>query len=476
MRKVLINLVCSQQLTNIFTILGVGPARVVNIYDKGTAKQHLHLMQWFAAHGKRFGITPEFAETKPLDGSDAQIHSTLENTIRTELERSDFSTDSLLILNISGDNKKALAHCFTASNKISAARQERGLSSIPIIYLDTDKKAIAFASEAELADAVIQAPVSAIRLTISQLIEAVGSFHIAKTENNWEQAYPAALYLYALAKENIYFSITQLTPKNFEENIKKPISSLLLSYSEKSLQLITRILKKIAQLAESDEALRASFAHCGFVARDGDFYFSNKLQKKAGRLRTKLAQSNGHKYYAFVAKMFCKKVNNKTNFWVGGWWEVIVASAYKAFYPEHEVLWSVETSAESAPEYSTEMDIIATDGYALRCISCKRGVHDHVTKQLEQHSYRSQQLSGGNRQHLVAIFQKDAAVKLKKLAGAMDLTIWDADTIEEIVDISGIDLAQLTSISPTNASSPQKAESTPKPPLFQRLFAYFAHR
>lgn len=433
MRKILVQLIGGQTLPNIFPILSICPDRVVNIYTNVTRDKHRKIVEWVKSYGEEFKVKPEFARYAAIGDSMSEAYAGVRDILMQELELMEQEEDSMLILNMTGGTKamsvSAIMNCMQISTKLS----KMGRRAVPIVYLNQKNGAIEFATCEQCRDEVIVRPEQEIRLRVQAIIEACGDIVLVSHQKNWEQVYPVARKLMELADRGIRFNVESVSNKNYAQVVMAPLSSLL--KAGKTQEKAVEELKKLAALAEQDAELRRGLIYCGLEARDGDFYFIEALQKEVSQTAEKQERDKGlsKEQKDDLSRETRYKLGGYLNFFVGGWWEVIVAHAYQMEHPQAEVLWSVKTATKKDGEYAVETDIIASDGRSLCCISCKRGEHRVVTQELEQHCTRTALLAGAINKRIIAIYDHKRSDEIRLLAKALGLEMWNAETVQKII-------------------------------------------
>lgn len=460
MRKVLIQLIGQQTLPNIFPILAIQPDRVVNIYTEKTKPRHQKIVEWCSKYSKRFSVTPEFVECFPIRESVKEVDADIARIIKVEKELALADKDTMITLNITGGTKAMSSCALLRSMRLARDMKDGGCPGVNVVYLNERTRDIEFVYGEENREQLIVAPIKDIKLKVKELVDATGDAEVLGGINQWNDAYTAAEELRNLADNRILFKMAQFNRENFFNVVQQPLSSLL-EYQQDS---DFTAFKELAARAMADEKLKKSFAARCIVARDGDFYFSNRLQKDVKQLmqytlkdQTISQREKNLKFNAIISEM-----QDATNFFVGGWWEIIVAHAYKKLKPEDEVLWSVRTAPKGDYEHAVETDIVATDGYSLCCISCKRGrKHDKVIQQLEQHCTRTNMLGGNIHECIIAFYRGDE--NISKLLASLKLKMWDHTTVRSIEANRYVDEKKTASVTPAIIISKPKpaAPATP---------------
>lgn len=461
MRKILIQLIGEQTLPNIFPILSICPDSVVNIYTGKTRKQHSTIMNWCRKYGKQFHINPEFVQTPSVSTSLADIQMGIGKVLRQEMEKLRDAKDSMLILNMTGGTKSMSACAISFCMQISHRLKEEGYQPIPVVYLNPENREIEFITESANKSSVLVREPREVKLSVQQIIDAGGTAELVDARKDWKQVYPCAKAIQDIARKELYFTLKEVNQDNYAAYAGTALSELLRDNDSKRLEKARTALKKLAAEAQEDKELRHGYELCGFEPREGDFYFSAKLQKEVMTMEQKLADTNLQKWeMKELKKAMSRKLGTAANFFVGGWWEVVVANAYQMQNPQAEVLWSVETSTKNDAEnkHKVETDIIATDGHSLCCISCKRGIHAQVTQELEQHCTRTAMLGGVIHQRIIAVFNRKAVYQLSSLARALHLTMWSDKEIRKL------EKGQNVSVEPERDNSTSQI-TTPQQPV-----------
>lgn len=460
MRKVLIQLIGHQTLPNIFPILAIQPDRVVNIYTEKTKPRHQKIVEWCRKYAKRFSVTPEFVEPFPIRDSVKDVDADIARIINTEQELALEGKDTMITLNITGGTKAMSSCALLRSMRLVQVMKKAECPGVNVVYLNESTRDIEFVYGEENRAHLIVTPIKDIKLKVKELVDATGDAEVLGGINQWDDAYIAADELRKLADKEIVFNMAQVNRDNFSTVIQKPLSSLL-EYQQDS---DFTAFKELAARAMADEKLKKSFAARYIVARDGDFYFSNRLQKEVEKLLryTFNSQSISQREKKLKLHGIISEIQDATNFFVGGWWEVIVAHAYKKNKPANEVLWSVRTAPKGDEEHAVETDIVATDGYSLCCISCKRGTKkQRVIQELEQHCTRTNMLGGNIHECIIAFYRGDE--NISKLLAALKLKMWDYTTVRSIESNRYVDEKKTASVTPAIIISKPKpaAPATP---------------
>lgn len=421
MKKILVQLIGDQTLPNILPVLAIRPDVVVNIYTEQTRLKHLKITGWFEKYGDQWDLHPLFLTKAPVGVNLSETQRGIEKILRQQMEFLRREEDSMLILNMTGGTKLMSACAMSLSMQISHSMTQASKHPVPLVYLNPKNQSLEFVTCAQLQDSVIETPVDSIKLSVEQIIYAGGDTDVVSSRSDWQTVYPAAQKLLAIADSGIYFSLSDVKKDNYEALADSPISSLLSDFDESRKQKAIDEMKNLASEVAADEALRLAFASCGLVARDADFYFADHIKQPDSGLEEYQAKKN-----------VWMKVQGACNFFVGGWWEVIVAHAYWVTHPNDEILWSVETAASRDHEHPVETDIIASDGQSLCLISCKRGLHEKVTQELEQHCMRSFVLGGVINKRILAMYRMKNAGRLRHLLRALNLDMWNADMVKSM--------------------------------------------
>lgn len=459
MPKVLIQLIGGQTLPNIFPILAVRPERVVNIYTASTEKQHHSIVDWFSQFGKKHKLRPQFAEYSPIPDKDLTLLSKAINSIlQREYSLMKETPGTMMILNMTGGTKPMSAYAMSSCMNMSRIlTSQDGLPPVPIIYLNSTTDELEFISHSDLKEQVVAQPYENISLGAGELIAAGGNAVLLSAHYDWQKDYPAAVRIQQIASSGVYFQMKNADRDNYLSFVQSSLSDLMQDDKADRRAKATEQLKKLATKVQETPELAESFQRRGLVARDGDFYFSEHLQIKAQKLANNDKLRGNIKYEKLKEMIYC--LQEATNFFVGGWWEVIVAHAYQLQNPTAEVLWSAVTAPVNNPKLKVETDVIASNGHSLCCISCKRGVHaqDKVTQELEQHCTRTAQLSGVIHRRIIAVFRKESEAMLKGLADALRLTMWSFQTVRDI------EYKQLIPEQKPEVKAEQKPEPKPEP-------------
>lgn len=415
MKKILIQLIGGQTLPNIFSMLSVVPDEVVNIYTEATRKQHEAIMNWCAKFGKDFGLRPVFREYPPVSRDFKTLANQLRETLCHEVERAGSSGDTQLILNMTGATKPMSALSMSICQGLEHHLRAQGKEiRIPIFYVDTQAKTFDFFAHAEMRESLLVHAPFERRLSVRQMTEAGGEARVARHQADWEAVYPAAQLLRECCP---HFKPVDITEKNAQEMVQLPLEELVQQeHREKARQFVQKALQ--------DPAVVRGLRLCGYELRGSSFYMVDTLREKANRMAGLQGRENRDKRLALLSD-----IQTTQNFLIGGWWEVLVAHAYSRRNPGSEVLWSVETISGNN---KVETDIVASDGFSLTCISCKRGMHKQVTQELEQHCTRTEILGGVLNTRIIAVYYPKDASAMKGMAKALRMTVWDKRTVDAI--------------------------------------------
>lgn len=476
MRKILIQLIGGQTLPNIFPVIAVQPDRVVNIYTQDTEKKHKKIKNWFKTYGEEFNVAAEFAEYTPIPTDINDVYASIKHIMTKEMEFALEQKDTMVILNITGGLKSMTICSLLLRMGISNQLEKAGCPPVPVLYLNPKSREIEFASGGDRAKEVVLRDVKDIKLKVKHLVEASGDIVVLGSRKNWADIYVAAEQLRELADKKICFAMSEIQMKKNGDDAAKPLSALLVNkYGAGDLAASVAAFKELAVRAEGDEYLRNAFELCGLAVRDGDFYLGDKLQRSVEQCLEEIKNNETLSNYHKMKKMreVEYEIQDALNFFVGGWWEVIVAAAYRKSNPSVEVLWSVRTAPLYDQDHAAETDIIASDGYALCCISCKRGVHKNVTQELEQHCTRTDVLGGNVNRRIVAFYDRRANV-LKTLLKALGLEMWDSRTVRKLlkgqpIDDSNDASEEVSVVAADSGEEPVSAEPTEAMPFMKRL-------
>lgn len=413
MKKVLIQLIGGQTLPNIFSLLSVVPDEVVNIYTDETQEQHEDIKAWCVKFGKSFELNPRFLEYPPVSLVAGELSANIYAVIHAVAEQAAEQGNTLVMLNMTGGTKPMAMWAMNHSMGLEKAYKDKGIS-IPIFYVDTQKRSFDFFTHPEMRELVQSYAPFSRKLSIKQIAEAKRSTQLKNSHSDWAIAYPAARLL---QQQFADIAMADISFENMAEMAQKPLSE-----QGASAEDCDKIKRFIALVGE-DPALQASLLPSGLEWGDGDLYFATPL-----RLQTKNVVADRNSSW-LKKKLMRDALQNAQNFLVGGWWEVLVAHAYQKQNPEAEVLWSVETKSGSA---FVETDVIASDGMSLTCISCKRRRHKQITQELEQHCTRTEVLGGVLHRRIMAVYEPEDEEKVAKLATALRMKVWSLKTVEAI--------------------------------------------
>lgn len=417
MRKVLIQLIGNQTLPNIFPILAICPDRVVNIYTNETENKHKKIKQWCKKYGEKFGINPEFADYGPvgvdMEDTVRSMLPILQCVIEQAIEKKD-----LLMLNMTGGTKPMAAFAISYCSQAERGMAKSGEAfQLPIFYVNTKSKKFEFMTHADLRGQILEHEEFSRKLNVAELIEAGSQTRVLPIKKDWKPLCPLAERLHQFAKNKQKFKMQDPKRDNMGEFVKLPISELLLHKDANKLEHDKQTIKELAAEVESNSEVGQALAMLDLECRHGDFYFSQDLQDAAAQ-KQKIDKEE-----------LMRRMQGACNFFVGGWWEVVVADAYQKQNPDSEVLWSVETAAEKDEKHLVETDIVATDGISLCCISCKRGLHEKVMQEIEQHCARTALLGGVMNERIMAIYQESATREIRFLLKALGLTLWTGESL-----------------------------------------------
>lgn len=289
--------------------------------------------------------------------------------------------------------------------------------SIPIFYVNTQARDFDFLSHADLRDKVLAYNPFSRKLSARQIIESRREIRYLSGSRRWQEVHAAAALLEKMAPS---LKPVDIKAGNIGELVLAPITQWVEPDSRKKMQAFVTEAGK-------NEAVISGLDVCGFVYRDGNFYAKEHLVNEARRLGK--AQEKSKQGRKKLEKEVISNIHAAQNFFIGGWWEVLVAHAYQRAHPTDEVLWSVETASE---QNKVETDIIATDGCSLCCISCKRGMHKQVTQELEQHCTRTELLGGVITERIMAMYWPHDAAEMKSLAKVLNMKVWDKIAVAEM--------------------------------------------
>lgn len=421
MKKTLIQLIGGQTLPNIFSLISVVPDRVVHLYTEKTMARHDDIVHWCDTHGAAFDLHPEFAAIAPLSERLADFRKEIAAVISDEFSSQSGDEDSLLILNMTGGTKLMSSMAMSVCMSLEAQMKAQGVSvSVPIFYVNTQARDFDFLSHAEMRDKVLAHAPFSRKLSIRQMIESRREMHYLSGSRRWQEVYPAAVLLEKTAR-SLY--PVELKVDNLAELVQAPVTQWVEEESRKKM-------KAFVAAAGQDSAVIAALGVCGFTYREGNFYAKEHLANEARRLEK--AKDKGKQAYDALKKEVLFNIQSAQNFFIGGWWEVLVAHAYHRAQPEHEILWSVETASEKNKDSKVETDIIATDGCSLCCISCKRGKHQKVIQELEQHCTRTELLGGVITERIMAMYWPKDAAEMRSLTKVLNMNVWDKYSVAEM--------------------------------------------
>lgn len=417
MKKTLIQLIGGQTLPNIFSLISVVPDRVVHLYTEKTMGRHDDIVHWCDTHGAAFDLHPEFAAIAPLSERLADFRKEIAAVISNEFSSLSGDEDSILILNMTGGTKLMSSMAMSVCMSLEAQMKAQGRSAaIPIFYVNTQARDFDFLSRADLRDKVLAHAPFSRKLSIRQMVESRREIRYLSGSHRWQEAYPAAVLLEKMAPS--------LKPADMQaENIAALVQAPLTQWVEEESR---KKMDAFVAAAGKDRAVIAALGVCGFAYRGGNFYAKEHLANEARRLEK--AKDKSKQERRKLEKEVLSYIQSAQNFFIGGWWEVLVAHAYQRAHPEAEVLWSVETASE---QNKVETDIIATDGISLCCISCKRGMHKQVTQELEQHCTRTELLGGVITERIMAMYWPKDAAEMRSLAKVLNMKVWDKYTIAQ---------------------------------------------
>lgn len=422
MKKVLIQLVGKQTMPNIISLLSVVPDEVVHIYTKTTKERHEDIVRWCSKHGWNFGLSPVFPPMDPVSERFEELIPNLGALLTGLVEKCRREEDTLLILNATGATKPmsamSMSICQGLEQKYRRAGEEL---AIPIFYVNTDTKSFDFFAHKEMRGEVLAHEAFTRRMTVRQIIDATARVEL-KGYRDWRAAYPAAK-MFLDWKSG--FNLVNITDSNAEQMVQLGICAH--RAGEQPPEGGITKLERFVQEAGKDPAVVKGLASCGFEWRDGDFHFNKKLKAKAAEIGALKRKSKGKAARTRIQALL-SEIQDAQNFWVGGWWEVIVAHACKTHQPDSEVLWSVGTADRKTGEAGVETDVITTDGFSLRCISCKRGMHKKVVQELEQHCARTVMLGGVTSRRVMAMYYKD--VEMYTLTRVLNIQLWLNKTVQ----------------------------------------------
>lgn len=452
MKKILIQLIGGQTLPNIFSLISVEPDRVVHLYTEKTKGRHDDIVHWCETHGEAFGLHPEFAAFAPISERLDIFKKEIADIIYNEFNSLNGEEAGMLILNMTGGTKLMSAMAMSVCMSLEARMKAQGVSlSIPIFYVNTQARDFDFLSHAELKDKVLAYDPFSRKLSARQIIESRREIRYLSGSRRWQEVHAAAALLEKMAPS---LKPVDIKAGNIGELVLAPITQWVEPDSRKKMQAFVTE-------AGRNEAVISGLGVCGFVYRDGNFYAKEHLVNEARRLeKAKEKSKQGRKK---LEKEVISNIHAAQNFFIGGWWEVLVAHAYQRAHPTDEVLWSVETASE---QNKVETDIIATDGCSLCCVSCKRGMHKQVTQELEQHCTRTELLGGVITERIMAMYWPHDAAEMKSLAKVLNMKVWDKIAVAEmertgqVPDRVGSTLHEKST---ANATSPTPEQSVDTP-------------
>lgn len=467
MKKILIQLIGGQTLPNIFSLISVVPDRVVHVYTEKTMARHDDIVHWCDTHGAAFDLHPEFAAVAPISERLADFKNEIVSIIRDEVSMLEKEDDGLLILNMTGGTKLMSAIAMSVCMSMERRMKEQGVSlTIPIFYVNTQARDFDFLSRAELRDKVLAHEPFSRKLSIRQIVESRREIRYLSGSRRWQEAYPAAVLLERVAPS---LKPVTLNVENVAALMQEPITQWV---EPKSLEKMQAFVKA----AGADASVVSALGVCGFTYREGNFYAKDHLVNEARRLEK--AQDKSKQERRRLEKEVLSKIQMVQNFFIGGWWELLVVHAYQRVHPEAEVLWSVETASSQNKDSKVETDVVATDGCSLCCISCKRGMHKQVTQELEQHCTRTDLLGGVITERIMAMYWPRDAAEMRGLAKVLNMKVWDKSTVVEMERTGKVPPPSETATKETPADSkepekpaqPTAAADTPAPLSFlQRL-------
>lgn len=414
MKKVLIQLVGGQTLPNIISLLSVVPDEVVNIYTKTTEERHEDIVRWCSKYGRDFGLAPVFPPMDPVSEKFEELIPNLGALLTVLVEKCRKEGDTQLILNATGATKPMSAMSMSICQGLEQKYRREGEElAIPIFYVNTGTKSFDFFAHGEMRGEVLAHEAFTRRMTVRQIIDATSRVEL-KRYRDWRPAYPAARMLW---ERKCSFDLADIKLDTVEKEVRQGLGTR--NKASKFQSFISA--------AGNDPEVRKSLAACGLDWHDGDFYFNKELQAKAAEI---VALRPRRREKGVREKMLERlgDIQNAQNFLVGGWWEVIVAHAYQTKYPEAEVLWSVETADRKTGKAGVETDVIATDGFSLCCISCKRGMHRGVVQELEQHCARTEMLGGVVNNRAMAMYYKDE--EMRTLTRVLNIQLWPQKMVQ----------------------------------------------
>lgn len=422
MKKILIQLIGGQTLPNIFSLISVVPDRVVHVYTEKTMARHDDIVHWCDTHGAAFDLHPEFAAVAPISERLADFKNEIVSIIRDEVSMLEKEDDSILILNMTGGTKLMSAIAMSVCMSMERRMKEQGVSlTIPIFYVNTQARDFDFLSRAELRDKVLAHEPFSRKLSIRQIVESRREIRYLSGSRRWQEAYPAAKLLEQVARSMTPVELKKV--ENVAALVKEPITQWVTPDSRKQMQAFVKA-------AGADTSVISALGVCGFTYREGNFYAKEHLVNEARR--PEKAKDKSKQERRRLEKEVLSKIQMVQNFFIGGWWEVLVAHAYQKANPAAEVLWSVETASSQNKDNMVETDVVATDGCSLCCISCKRGMHKQVTQELEQHCTRTDLLGGVITERIMAMYWPHDAAEMRGVAKLLNMKVWDKSAVTEM--------------------------------------------
>lgn len=422
MKKILIQLIGGQTLPNIFSLISVVPDRVVHVYTEKTMARHDDIVHWCDTHGAAFDLHPEFAAVAPISERLAEFKKEIAAVIYNEFNSLSGEDEGMLILNMTGGTKLMSAMAMSVCMSLEAQMKAQGISlSIPIFYVNTQARDFDFLSRAELRDKVLAHEPFSRKLSIRQIVESRREISYLSGSDRWQEAYPAAKLLERVARSMTPVELKKV--ENVAALVKEPITQWVTPDSRKQMQAFVKA-------AGADTSVISALGVCGFTYREGNFYAKEHLVNEARR--PEKAKDKSKQDRRRLEKEVLSKIQMAQNFFIGGWWEVLVAHAYQKANPAAEVLWSVETASSQNKDNMVETDVVATDGCSLCCISCKRGMHKQVTQELEQHCTRTDLLGGVITERIMAMYWPHDAAEMRGLAKLLNMKVWDKSAVTEM--------------------------------------------
>lgn len=422
MKKVLIQLIGGQTLPNIFSLLSVVPDEVVNIYTEKTKEQHEDIVAWCAKFGKSFGLNLLFREYQPVSLVAGELSANIYAILHAEVEKAAEQGNTLVMLNMTGGTKPMAMWAMNHSMGLEKAYKDKGIS-IPIFYVDTQKRTFDYFSHPEMRELVQKYEPFSRRLTIQQIAESKQIIKLKRAHSDWDKVYPVALLL---QQHFPGIDMQEIKSNKLPEVVQKPLSEQV---SEAKGNKHSLAIRRFAEMVGADPNLEKALPLCGLEYRDGDIYYAASLRRKLTDWIEK-SQKKG-KNNIYIPDWLSNDFGAARNFLVSGWWEVLVAHAYQKKNPGAEVSWSVETTSTAASDKPcAETDVIATDGLSLTCISCKRSKHHGYTQELEQHCTRTERLGGLFNKRIIAVYHRDKDIK--NLADALGMQMWTYKDVEAI--------------------------------------------